>query len=69
MIVGQALTLRILPAGAAEDAKGIGVTAKSDGTTILLLSGETVVLRTATLIALGRKLQAVWPNAINETVE
>lgn len=33
MIVGQALTLRVLPAGATEDAKGIGVTAKSDGTT------------------------------------
>jgi len=68
MITGQTLKLTILPAAGDEEFK-IGVTALSNGTTEVTSKGGTIVVRTATLIALGRKLQAVYPHAVNETVE
>lgn len=66
MITNQTLTLKIL---AADDFE-IHVIAKSDGTTELKTTpGGTATVRTAMLIALGRKLQAVYPHVVNEIVE
>lgn len=68
MITGQTLTLTIHPA-TREDDVTIVVNANSDGTTELTAKAGKILVRTATLIALGRKLQAVYPHVVNETVE
>lgn len=65
MITNQELSLKIQPV---DDEEAISVTARNDGTTELVFSRK-IVVRTATLIALGIKLQAIYPGAINEAVE
>lgn len=69
MITDQTLTITIRATASAVDGSKVVVTACGDGTTKLKPEGGEIVVRTAALIALGLKLQAVFPNAINETVE